>query len=320
MRTLTIGTRGSALALAQTNWVRSKITAAPEAPEVEIRIIKTRGDRIVDRPLARVGGKGLFVKELEEALLREEVDLAVHSLKDLPAEQPEGLVIAATPPREDPRDTLVLRRGSSLRDLPARPHIGTSSLRRGAQLMALLPGARISPLRGNVGTRLRRLEEDGDDPLDAIVLAMAGLRRLDLASGLKLAPLDPSEVLPAVGQGSLAIECRENDAELRALLCILDDEETAGRVAAERAFLEEIEGSCQVPVGAYAEVVDGGIHIRGLVASLDGKTVVRSEARGAAADAADMGRRVAAEVLAGGGREILDACLEIFEAESAGQP
>ncbi len=319
MRTLTIGTRGSALALAQTNWVRATLLAAPGAPDIQIRVIKTRGDRITDRPLARVGGKGLFVKEIEEALLRREVDLAVHSLKDLPAEQPDGLCLAATPPREDPRDTLVLRRGSSLCDLPESPHIGTSSLRRGAQLTALLPGARISPLRGNVGTRLRRLEEDGDAPFDAIVLAMAGLRRLDLGAGLNLAPLDPSEVLPAVGQGALAIECREEDHELRELLAVIDDAETAHRVAAERAFLAEIEGSCQVPVAAYAELEEGVLHIRGLVASLDGETVVRSEARGTPGEAAEMGRRVAAEVFASGGREILDACVEAFDIESAAQ-
>ena len=279
--------------------------------EVGISKIVTRGDRDRHTQLDRTASVGVFVKELEEALLDGRIDLAVHSLKDMPAELPDGLCLAARPPREDPRDALILREGRSLDDLPVAPTLGTSSLRRASQLLARWPEATIVPIRGNVQTRLAKLQNH-DPPLDAIVLAMAGLVRLDLAAGLSgLVPLTVDDCLPAVGQGVLAVQCRDGDAEVLELLARLDDEDARACSDAERAFLAGVEGSCQVPVAAYATRRDGQVHIRARIASLDGREVVERERVATLESVTAEGRALADEMLAAGGRAILDTCVAL---------
>lgn len=300
---LRIGTRGSALALWQANHVSALLRAANQGLAVEIVTIKTTGDKIIDSPLAQVGGKGLFVKEIEEALLAGEVDLAVHSLKDVPAFFPEGLGLAAVLEREDPRDALLSRNAASLDDLPKGARVGTSSLRRQAQLLSVRPDIEIATLRGNVDTRVRKLDA-GD--YDAIVLAAAGLKRMGLAGRIS-AFLDVETLLPAVGQGAIGIEMRVGDPETNGLVSSLDDPGTRTAVSAERAFLRRLEGGCQVPIAAHAIVSGGSLEISGLVASLDGRTVIRDQVSGAADQAEALGVMLAELVLDRGGREILEA-------------
>jgi hydroxymethylbilane synthase len=268
---------------------------------VRLEKLSTQGDKILDVPLAQVGGKGLFVKEIEEALLDGRADLAVHSMKDLPAEIPPGLVIAGVSPREDVRDALVAREGRRLAELPGGARVGTSSLRRRAQLLALRPDLEIVSIRGNVETRLRKLEEL---PLEAVVLASAGLARLGL-EGRITERLAVETLLPAVGQGALGLECREDDARTRGLALRLSDAAAAAAVEAERAFLARLEGGCQVPIAGFAAAEGADVAFSGLVASLEGDRVVRGRGRARREQAAALGRQVAEEVLERGGREIL---------------
>ena len=301
MDKLTIATRGSQLALAQARWVAARLAELRPGLTVELNVIKTTGDKILDVPLAQVGGKGLFVKEIVDALLQGRAELAVHSMKDVPSELPPGLVLAAVSRREDARDLLVSRDGLGLEALPEGGRVGTSSLRRQAQLLALRPDLAMVSVRGNVETRLRKLL---DDNLDGVVLAAAGLNRLGLKD-VKAHHLDTSQMLPAVGQGALGLECRDDDASTRELLAGLDHPETAAAVAAERGFLARLEGGCQVPIAGHAVLEKGIVVLRGLVASLDGRRVVRGEGLAPPARARAMGESVAEEILEAGGREIL---------------
>jgi hydroxymethylbilane synthase len=294
---LVIASRGSQLALWQARWVERQLAAA--GLESRIEIIKTTGDKITDVPLAKVGTKGLFTKEIEEALLAERADLAVHSLKDLPTELPPGLILAGVPAREDPRDAIVGRR---LAELAHGAKVGTSSLRRAAQLRKLRPDLAIESVRGNLDTRLRKLDEGR---YDAIVLAAAGLKRLGWAD--RIAELLAPEVMcPAVGQGALALESRESGAGKDACAA-LDHPATRAAVTAERAVLAALGGGCQVPIGAYATVAEGRLRLLALVASPDGTELVRAESEGPVSEAAALGRAMGAELLERGARRILDA-------------
>lgn len=300
---LVVGSRGSKLALAQTNWVIQQIKQRHPSWEVEISIIKTKGDKITDVPLAKVGGKGLFVKEIEEALLRKEIDLAVHSMKDVPTELPEGLEIGIIPPRESPYDVLISKNGQTLAELPAQSKVGTSSLRRGAQLRAFRPDLHIENLRGNLDTRLRKLDEG---LYDAIIVAEAGLLRLGLGARER-ERLDPKVMLPAIGQGALALEMRREDTALKEALAFLHDTNTATCVTAERAFLARLGGGCQVPLAAYAQLQNGRLLLQALIADPEGKKILREQTAGAPEEAASMGQRLAELLLARGGQEILEA-------------
>jgi hydroxymethylbilane synthase len=294
---LVIASRGSQLALWQARWVSAQLTALGH--ECRIDVIKTTGDKITDVPLAKVGTKGLFTKEIEEALLDGRADLAVHSLKDLPTELPPGLVLAAVPQREDPRDAIV---GKRLADLPAGAKVGTSSLRRSAQLRKLRPDLVIESVRGNLDTRLRKLDEG---QYDAILLAAAGLKRLGW--GDRIAEILPEETMcSAVGQGALAIETRASGAGFDAVQA-MDHADTHAAVLAERAVLGALGGGCQVPIGAHATVEGGTLRLLGLVASPDGEEVIRGESQGAANQAENLGRALGNELLERGARRILDA-------------
>ncbi len=293
---LVIASRGSQLALWQANWVKDRLHAAGR--ESRIEIIKTTGDKITDVPLAKVGGKGLFTKEIEEALLDGRADLAVHSLKDLPTELPDGLVLAAVPEREDPRDAVVGRRLTELRE---GARVGTSSLRRSAQLRRLRPDLVIESIRGNLDTRLRKLDEG---QYDAILLAAAGLKRLGW--GDRIAEILPAAVMcSAVGQGALAIETRAEGPGFTAC-ATLDHAATRAAVMAERAVLSALGGGCQVPIGAYATVQEDAIQLLAVVASPDGCEVIRAESSGAAGDAESLGRRLGELLLERGAQRILD--------------
>jgi hydroxymethylbilane synthase len=300
-RSLRIGTRGSALALWQAEWVKSQLLGGHQELIVELVVIKTTGDKILDVPLAKVGGKGLFVKEIEEALLDGRADLAVHSVKDMPADLPEGLHLAAMPHREDPRDALISKNGLSFDKLPHGARVGTSSLRRAAQLLHLRPDLRIETLRGNVDTRLRKLESEG---LDAIVLAAAGLKRMELSQVIS-EYLEPARILPAVGQGALGIETRTGDVFTNAMVESLVHQQTVTTVTAERAFLKRLEGGCQVPIGAYATLEGETLILTGMVADLKGVRLIRKEMRGDAKQPEVVGERLAEVVLESGGEEIL---------------
>jgi len=293
---LVIASRGSQLALWQAHWVEGQLRALGH--EVRIEIIKTTGDKITDVPLAKVGTKGLFTKEIEEALLDGRADLAVHSLKDLPTELPEGLVLAAVPEREDPRDAII---GMPLDELPEGAKVGTSSLRRSAQLRKLRPDLVIESVRGNLDTRLRKLDEG---QYDAILLAAAGLKRLGWANRIAEV-LEPARMCSAVGQGALAIETLASGAGFDAVQS-LDHPETHAAVRAERGVLGSLGGGCQVPIGAYAVVAAGRVRVQAIVASPDGTEVIRGEGEGAVADAAATGRALGAELLERGARRILD--------------
>jgi hydroxymethylbilane synthase len=299
--TLVLGTRGSKLALQQSEWFQSRMHEVAPEVRVTLQTIRTSGDKIVDVPLSKIGGKGLFVKEIEEALLAGEIDLAVHSMKDVPAQLPEGLEILCVPPREDARDALISRDGRSFKDLPKGARIGTASLRRQAQLLNARPDLRIEMLRGNLDTRLKKLKAG---QFDAIVLAAAGLRRLAWAQEIT-EYLDPVLSLPAIGQGALGIEGRSSDRFVRSILDRLNDPITHTTVMAERAFLHRLEGGCQVPIAAHATLSDGLLSLDGLVASVDGKTVIRDHVQGESRDAHALGVRLAERLLARGGDRIL---------------
>jgi hydroxymethylbilane synthase len=303
MSKLRIATRGSQLALTQAGFIARRIEARLGV-ETELVKIRTSGDRIQNVSLAKIGGKGLFIKEIEEALLDGRADLAIHSAKDLPAEIAPGLTLAAFPERADARDALIGRgRGSSLRELPHGARVGTGSVRRGSQLRALRPDLEIVPLRGNVDTRLRKLEEQD---LHAVILACAGLDRLGLGERIH-ERVSPSLLLPSVGQGTLAIESRDGET-LATDLAAVDHPQTRAEISAERAFLSRLEGDCNVPLAALAETLSGDrLLLRGLVASPDGSRVVQASAEVGVADAATAGRRAADQVLREGGAAILDA-------------
>jgi hydroxymethylbilane synthase len=303
-RKLIIATRRSALALWQAEHVRERLGAIYPQCAVELLGLTTQGDRTLDRPLADIGGKGLFIKELEQAMADGRADLAVHSLKDVPMEMPDGFVLPAIMAREDPRDALVSARYRALAELPAGSSVGTSSLRREAQLRERYPQLRVEPLRGNVNTRLHRLDQGNHA---AIILAAAGLKRLGFADRIA-ALLDPADSLPAIGQGALALECRADRGDVVAMLAALADRETALATAAERAFGRVLAGDCRTPLAAYAIQRDGELWLRALTASPDGRRVLRGERAGRCADADDaraIGEALGVEFLARGAAAIL---------------
>jgi hydroxymethylbilane synthase len=302
--TLRIASRGSELALWQSRAVQAVLQAADPSLAVAIDVVKTLGDRILDVPLAKIGDKGLFTKELDEALLRGDADLAVHSLKDVPTRLPEGLTLAAITQREDPRDVLIGAPGfgGGLADLPAGARVGTSSLRRRAQLRAARPDVEVLDLRGNLNTRLAKLDAGG---YDAIVLAAAGVLRLGWAGRIS-AYLDPPHWLPAVGQGALAVVARGDASGVIDRVRTLHDPATAAAVTAERTFLAALEGGCQIPIGALGTVEDGRLVLRGLVADLEGEHILRGDQEGTVDEPAEVGRRLADALVDRGAREILD--------------
>lgn len=304
MKKVSIGTRGSKLALWQAEWVSSEIKKLRPDIEVSLVKIKTTGDKILDVPLAKVGGKGLFVKEIEEALLRKEIDLAVHSMKDVPTDLPAGLHLVAICKREDPRDALITTRSEikNIDDLPKGAVVGTSSLRRSCQLLNRRPDLKIVQLRGNLDTRLRKLDEG---QFDAIILASAGIRRLGLEKRISgIIPTDLS--LPAIGQGAIGIECRIDDGFINDLLSPLNDYETSVCVKSERAFLKRLEGGCQVPIAAYARIDSGSLKMDGLVGSLSGDRLIRGHIEGRPEECEELGIKLGEHILSKGAKEILD--------------
>ncbi|WP_436899405.1 hydroxymethylbilane synthase [Acinetobacter gyllenbergii] len=303
MKTLKIATRQSPLALWQAEHIRSRLNALYPDLTVELLKFVTQGDKILDTPLAKIGGKGLFVKELEAALLDGRADLAVHSMKDVPMHLPEGLSLAVICEREDPLDAFVSNHYAHFDELPQGAKVGTSSLRRKCQILQQRPDLEIIDLRGNVGTRLSKLD---DGLYDAIILASAGLKRLGLADRIRHC-LTPVVSLPAVGQGALGLECRADDVELLKLIQPLQHEETSICVRAERAFNAYLEGGCQVPIAGYATLKDGQVQIEGRVGSVDGKTLLQEQLVGATVDAEQLGEQLAQRLLAQGAGELLKA-------------
>jgi len=300
-KTLRIATRKSALALWQTNHVKALLNAAHPDLRIELVKIVTEGDRILDRPLAEIGGKGLFLKELERAMLDGEADLAVHSMKDVPASMADGLVLDAVLPRANPYDALVSRNGKRLAELPAGSRIGTSSLRRKSQLLALRPDLAVADLRGNVDTRLRKLDEG---QYDAIILACAGLERLGLGERIT-ERLQPPDWLPASTQGIIGLQCREDDHDTRTLIQPLADAGTMVIASAERAVARVLQATCQVPLAAHAVLVDGIVRLRSVVGSTDGTATVSASGEAPAGDAVGLGERVAADLLKNGAGKII---------------
>ena len=307
MPTLTIASRESALAMWQAEHIRDRLRGLYPTHQIDILGMTTRGDQILDVSLSKVGGKGLFVKELEVALEARRADLAVHSMKDVPMDLPEGFVLAAIGEREDPRDAFVSNRFQYLSDLPPGARVGTSSLRREAQLRARYPHLSVLPLRGNVGTRLRKLDEN---QFDAILLAAAGLKRLGLGERI-CSLLNVEDSIPAVGQGALGIEIRSNEADLSKLLSPLNHPETAACVRAERQVSRMLGGSCQVPLGAYAVMQQGQLHIQGFVARVDGSDFIHASAVGDADDPEAVGQMLADQLLRLGARAVLDAVPQV---------
>jgi len=299
---LRIGTRGSQLALFQANWVKDQLIHAHPHLKVSLVKIKTTGDKIQDAPLAKIGGKGLFVKEIEEALLQKRIDLAVHSIKDVPTQFPEGLHLSVITKREDPRDVFISREGKTLRELPQGAKIGTSSLRRQAQLLHYRSDLELVPLRGNLDTRLKKLETMN---LDGIVLALAGVKRLGLEE--KVTEIISSDIsLPAIGQGALGIETRQDDREIEEQIRFLNDRDSWIAVSAERSFLKKLEGGCQVPIAAFARTAGAILRIDGLVGTIDGKRILRERVEGRAEEAELLGTKLADILLSKGAKEILD--------------
>jgi len=300
-KTLRIATRKSALALWQTNHVKALLNAAYPDLHIELVKIVTEGDRILDRPLAEIGGKGLFLKELERAMLDGEADLAVHSMKDVPASMADGLVLDAVLPRANPYDALVSRNGNRLAELPAGSRIGTSSLRRKSQLLALRPDLTVADLRGNVDTRLRKLDEG---QYDAIILACAGLERLGLGERIT-ETLQPPDWLPASTQGIIGLQCREDDHDTRTLIEPLADTGTMVIASAERAVARVLQATCQVPLAAHAVLAGGVVRLRAVVGTPDGTESISASGEAPAGDAVGLGERVAAELLKNGAGKII---------------
>ncbi|XXM72283.1 hydroxymethylbilane synthase [Lysinibacillus sphaericus] len=306
MRKIIVGSRRSKLALTQTNWVIDQLKAIDPSYDFEVKEIVTKGDQILDVTLSKVGGKGLFVKEIEQAMLDKEIDMAVHSMKDMPAVLPEGLTIGCIPEREDHRDAFISKNHVALKDLPSGAVVGTSSLRRGAQILSVRPDLEIKWIRGNIDTRLSKLK---NEDYDAIILAAAGLSRMGWTSDVVTEFLDPDLCLPAVGQGALSIECREDDKELMDLLERFSDDETTKTVTAERAFLHKMEGGCQVPIAGYAELKDSGeVALTGLVASPDGHTIYKEYMIGT--DPQTVGEKVAESLTELGAKALIDSVKE----------
>ena len=301
-KTIKIGTRGSKLALWQANWVKSALNAGNTSIAVELVPIKTRGDKIIDVPLAKVGGKGLFVKEIEDALLHGRIDLAVHSMKDMPSEIPDGLCVGAIPEREIPQDVLISKKGLLLHDLMPGARIGTSSLRRSAQLLHARPDLVILPLRGNIDTRLKKLETEN---LDAIILAAAGVKRLGLENRIT-EYMDENVMLPAVGQGALCIEIRQNDPEIEPIIAALNHQETWTVVMGERAFLNRLEGGCQVPIAAHGKIEQNTFTLCGLVASVDGTNIIKETLSGPEDSSESIGVKLADRLLSMGAKNIME--------------
>ena len=301
-RNIVIGSRGSQLALWQANWVKSELERLHDNADIDIRIIATSGDNIQDVPLAKIGGKGLFVKEIEEALLANEIDLAVHSMKDVPIDLPTELGISVITKRENPLDVLISKNGEKLADLPQGATIGTSSLRRSSQLLKYRDDFKIHPLRGNVDTRLRKVEEG---KYDAILLASAGLNRLGWANRIT-EEISHDILLPAMGQGALGIDTRRDDTMIYDFISTLNHEQTHYAVSAERSLVGRLDGGCQVPIGAYARVEKGLITLKGLVASLDGEIIYKLENVGPVDDAINIGQELGAQLLKMGANEILE--------------
>jgi hydroxymethylbilane synthase len=300
MSGLRIGTRGSALALAQASWVKRQVEEHEPSLAVELRVIKTSGDRFLDTPIQNIGGKGVFTKEIEDALLRQEIDLAVHSLKDLPTRLPLGLALAAIPAREEARDVLVTRDGSTLAELAAAARVGTGSLRRRAQLLHYRSDLSVLALRGNIDTRLKKLDAG---EFDALVMAAAGLRRIGRAD--RIGEYLADEIcVSAVAQGALGLEAR-SDGNVPERLAFLNDAATCAEIAAERALLDRLNGGCHVPIGARARVAGEQISMIGVVASPDGKNLCRSEIFGSVKEAADLGKRLAEQLLERGAGQLL---------------
>jgi len=291
------------LALWQAEHVAGRLRAAYPDSEMKLIRMTTRGDKILDAPLAKVGGKGLFVKELEQGMLDGYADIAVHSMKDVPVELPEGLHLAAILPRESPRDAFVSNRFASFEDLPERARIGTSSLRRQCQIIAKRPNSTIVSLRGNVNTRLSKLDRG---EYDAIVLAVAGLQRLGFSDRITQ-ELDEGESLPAIGQGAIGVECRRDDESINERLAVLHDETTSLCIAAERAMNERLQGGCQVPIAGFAELTNGRIRLRGLVGQPDGSEIIRGEIEGPVHSAERLGKALADDLLQHGAGRILRA-------------
>ena len=309
MKQLRIGTRASQLALWQANWVQSELEKRYPGITITLVKIKTIGDKILDVPLAQVGGKGLFVKEIEEAMLRGEIDIAVHSMKDVPTEFPEGLGLYCITEREDPRDA-VISRGVKFADLPRGARIGTSALRRQAQLLKVRPDLTMVVIRGNVETRINKLETEN---LDAVILAAAGLKRLGFTD--KVAEyLDTDFSIPAIGQGALGIECRLDNEEVRQTIAFFNHPDTAHAVRAERALLWRCEGGCQVPIAAHGVVTGSQLHLTGFVASVDGSRSVKGSISGPAGEYERLGITLAEQLLKDGAHEILS---EVYQREVA---
>lgn len=302
MSNVVIGTRGSPLALWQANWVKSRIEEQNGGVTVKLRVIHTMGDKILDTPLAKVGGKGLFVKEIETALINKEIDLAVHSMKDVPTKLPSELLISVIAEREDPRDAFIAREVESFDQLPEGARVGTSSLRRQAQMLNRRRDLIIVPLRGNVGTRLRKLTEE---KLDAVILASAGLKRMKQEE-VVTEYMDPAVCLPAVAQGALGIETRKGDGDVAALTGFLDHPGTRAEVEAERAFLKKLEGGCQVPIAGYATLEDGVITLDGLVGAVDGSVIHRKKMSAGVGDRKKLGVDLAEKLLGMGADKILN--------------
>jgi hydroxymethylbilane synthase len=300
VKRIRLGTRGSTLALAQATWVKEQISRHQPALDIEFVVIKTSGDRFIDKPLAALGGKGAFTKEIEDALLRQEIDLAVHSMKDLPTDLPAGLIIAAMPKREDPRDVLVSRQGRGLGSLPSGTQVGTGSLRRQAQVLNYRPDLSVVSIRGNVDTRLRKLDQG---EIDALMMAAAGLKRIGREDRIT-AYLPDDICVSAVAQGALGIESRD-DSSVRELLAPLHDTDAATEVAAERSFLKRLGGGCHVPIGARAKINGEQLKIIGIVANPNGSKLCRGEITGHVTDAADVGHRLAEQLLKDGADKLL---------------
>jgi len=297
-----IGTRGSKLALWQAGWVKSILEKKFPPIQIELILIKTQGDKILDVPLAKVGGKGLFVKEIEQALLARRIDIAVHSMKDMPADIPQGLCIGAIPARENPLDVFISRNGARFNEMAAGSVIGTSSLRRSAQLRHARPDMVVQPVRGNLDTRLKKLESEN---FDALVLAAAGVKRLNLEHRIT-EYLDPEFMLPAIGQGALCIEIRKDDPTVGPLVAALDHAPTRAAIAGERAFLNRLEGGCQVPIAGHGRIRENQFILTGLVAELDGSRVIKAQKSGPPDSSETSGIELAEELLARGADEILE--------------
>jgi hydroxymethylbilane synthase len=301
MKTFRIGTRGSKLALTQTEWVKHKFECLFPAVKFSITIIKTTGDKLKDAPLTEIGGKGIFIKEIEEALLSGWIDIAVHSLKDLPTDIDSEFLVAAIPEREDVRDALVSEKGYGIKDLPAGSVVGTSSLRRKAQLLAARSDLQVNELRGNLDTRLRKLKEG---IYDAVIVAAAGLNRLNL-NYFPMSFIPVNDMLPAPGQGALAIETRKNDPASLKICSKIEDINTKTAVTCERAFLAALQGGCRVPIGAFAEIKGGRIILQGVAASVDGKSVIRGSKEGSLSEAEGVGVLLAKELISRGADKII---------------